>query len=165
MKAGKKSLDLFSLEESDRYYQAAYDLLEAKEDKTREEETLLIDLLLEWSWSLFYDAEIRKVCHLLTGKLAMAESLGDKARLGMFKALLGNAAFLYDDDKLAHTYLNSALALGEEIKDQFLILVSCAGLCNLSLMTASLPVSIKCAYTINPCPKDNSSAATIRIGQ
>jgi len=47
MKSGEKTLKRYAVEESHQYYKEAFDILVKKPDKKREEEQLLIDLLIE----------------------------------------------------------------------------------------------------------------------
>ncbi|MEJ2102752.1 MAG: AAA family ATPase, partial [Desulfobacterales bacterium] len=57
MKAGEKSLKRYAVQEAHQYYLEAYELLLNKTDKTREDELLLIDLILDWAMVFYYRAD------------------------------------------------------------------------------------------------------------
>jgi tetratricopeptide (TPR) repeat protein len=88
MKSGEKSLKRYAIEESDQYYQEAFDLLKNKPAMTDEEKRLLIDLLNKWAYVFYYRGDFRGLVSLLSNHEGLAESVG-KAELGMFYAWLG----------------------------------------------------------------------------
>ena len=49
MKAGEKCYERYTIEESHQYYKEAFDILSNKTDRSKEEDSLLIDLLIQWS--------------------------------------------------------------------------------------------------------------------
>jgi len=129
MKSGEKSLRRYSLEEAHQYYQGAYGLLTAGEDGTREEEELLVDLLIDWAMVFYYRGDFKGLTELLSAHEDVAVSLDDMARLGMFYAWLGFSVGIYRaSGKAALHYLGKALELGEKIGDQRVIGYACAWL-------------------------------------
>jgi class 3 adenylate cyclase len=54
MKAGEKSLNRYALEESHQYYQDAFNLLSYDSEKLKENDKLLIDLLIKWALVYYY---------------------------------------------------------------------------------------------------------------
>jgi class 3 adenylate cyclase/tetratricopeptide (TPR) repeat protein len=121
MKSGEKSLGRYSLEESHQNYKEAFDILTKKPDKSREEEMLLIDLLIKWAYVYYYRGYFDDLIDLFRAHENLAESLNDKAKQGMFNAWLGFALFTNGKGKIAYQYLHKALEQGEETGNQQLI--------------------------------------------
>jgi class 3 adenylate cyclase/tetratricopeptide (TPR) repeat protein len=128
MKSGAKSLKRYAVEESHQYFKEAFDLLASKPDKTDEEDALLIDLLIEWSMVSYYRGDFKRHVDLLRAHQELAESLDDRAKVGMFYAWLG--FFLYSRERYreSYQYLQKALEIGEEIDNQRVIGYACTWL-------------------------------------
>jgi class 3 adenylate cyclase/tetratricopeptide (TPR) repeat protein len=121
MKSAQKSVDRYALEESHRYYQEAFDLLRDHAESSQDRDRLLIDLLLKWAIVFYYRADFDSLIELLIPQKKLAESLGDKARLGMFYAWLGWAIYFKEKFREAHEYLSKALEIGKETGDKRVI--------------------------------------------
>ncbi len=128
MKSGEKSMKRYAVEESHQYYEEAFDILTNKPDKSKEEEELLIDLIIEWADVLYYIGDFKMLGDLLGTHEDLAESLGDKARLGMFYAWIGWTKGWRDNWRESYEYLHKALKLGEEIENQQVIGYACTWL-------------------------------------
>jgi len=121
MKSGEKSLKRYSVEESHQYYKEAFDLLAKKEDKTKDEESLFIDLLVQWAEAFYYRGDFKGLLNLLKSNKDMLESLDDKTKLGMFYGWMGMALWGREKFKDSYQYLQKALNLGKETNDQHVI--------------------------------------------
>jgi tetratricopeptide (TPR) repeat protein len=128
VRSGEKSLGRYAVEEAHRYYREAFDLLSNKPDKSMEEKKLLIDLLNKWAFVFYYRGDFKTLTDLFTAHEDLAESLDDKARLGMFSAWLGFGLQCRGRMKDSYEYLLKALKIGEQIGDQRLIGYTCAWL-------------------------------------
>ena len=128
VKSGEKSLNRYAVEESHQYFKEAFDILSDKPDKTKEEEGLLIDILIKWAFVFYYRGDFRVLTDILSAHEVLAESLDDKARLGMFYAWFGCSKYISGKAKDSYQYLLKALQLGEEIEDQRVIGYACAWL-------------------------------------
>jgi tetratricopeptide (TPR) repeat protein len=115
MKSGEKSLKRYALKESHQFYAEAFELLTGKPEKTKEEERLLIDVIIRWALVFYYRGDFKGLSDLLTTHEALAESLGDKARLGMFYGWCGFVQQCRGNPKDGHPYLLKALHIGEDI--------------------------------------------------
>jgi predicted ATPase/class 3 adenylate cyclase len=118
MKSGEKSLKRNAVEEAHQYYNEAYNLLTQKPDRSIEEEELLMDLFFKWALVFLYRGDLKSLTDLLSAHKDTAETLKDKARVGMFYAWLGFAWGMRADCDIAYPYLRKALALGEEASNQ-----------------------------------------------
>jgi len=127
-RSGAKSLKRYSVEESHRYFGQAFELLSAKPERTRAEDTLLVDLLIEWALVFYYRGDFKTLNELLTAHQDLAESLSDKARLGMFKAWLGFCAWNAQEFWDSYEFLLQALDLGQEAGSQQVIGYACTWL-------------------------------------
>jgi class 3 adenylate cyclase/tetratricopeptide (TPR) repeat protein len=121
MKSGEKSLKRYAIEESHQYYQEAFDLLKNNPTLTEKERRLLIDLLNKWALVFYYRGDFNGLVSLFRDHEGMAESLTDKAELGMFYGWLGFSLHCSGRPKSSYEYLCKALKIGEEIEDQKLI--------------------------------------------
>jgi len=121
-KSGEKSLKRYALEEANQYYREAFDLLSQNEARSKEEDILLIDLLMKWCMVFYYQGRFWGMGELLLTHVNLAESLDDKAKIGAYYAWLGHAAF-WQGVRLedSYRYLHKALALGEQTGDQQVI--------------------------------------------
>jgi tetratricopeptide (TPR) repeat protein len=128
VKAGEKSLARYAVEEAHEYYKKAYDILAFKENKSDEEKKLLIDMLNSWGYVYYYLGDIKEFINLFNSHKDLVESLGDKARLGMFYAWLGIAINLAGQQKDSYDYLCSALELGERSGTQKVVGYACTWL-------------------------------------
>jgi tetratricopeptide (TPR) repeat protein len=127
MKSGEKSLKRYAVEESNQYYQEAFDLLKNKTSMTDEEKRLLIDLLNKWALVFYYWGDFNGLVSLFRDHERLAESVG-KAERGMFYAWLGFGLFCKGKAKESYEYLCKALKTGEELEDERLIGYACAWL-------------------------------------
>jgi len=118
MKSGEKSLKRYAVEESHQYYKEAFDLLSDKPEKSKAEKEILIDLLIKWALVFYYRGDFKGMFDLLIAHVGLAESLNDRARLGMFYAWLGFGFYGIGKPTDAYAYLSNALAIGEEIDSQ-----------------------------------------------
>jgi len=128
MKSGEKSLGRYAVEESHKYFKEAFDLLNDKPERTKDEDTFLIELLIKWSLVYYYRGDFREQVDLLSAYRDLAESLDDKTRLGMFYAWYGFSLNFREQCKDSYKYLLKALELGEEIEDQQVIGYACTWL-------------------------------------
>ena len=121
MKAGEKSLNRYALDESDQYFKEAFDILKNKPDRSREDDKLLMDLLSKWLLVFYFNGTFKGLTDLLTPHKDLAESLNDKARLGMFYACLGFSLIFIEEFKDSYHYLMKAIELGEETANKQVI--------------------------------------------
>ena len=129
MKSGEKSAGRYAVEEAHRYYQEAFDILSPKPDKSLEEKRLLIDLIFKWALVFYHRGDWRGLENLLGAHKDLAESLDDKARLGMFYAWLGfTLGGASGKPRESYQYLSRALELGEEMGNPQVIGYACTWL-------------------------------------
>jgi len=126
--SGEKSLARYAVKESHQYFKEAFNLLSNKPNRTKDEDALLIELLIKWSLVYYYIADSREQSELLYAHMGLAESLGDKAKLGMFYAWYGMTIWFREKYKESYEYLRKALEMGEDIRDQLLIGYACTWL-------------------------------------
>jgi len=128
MKSGEKSLNRYAVEESHQYFKEAFDILSNNPANTKEQKELLIDILIKWGFVFLYRGVFRELVGLLTAHQGLAESLNDKAKLGMFYKWLGVAVWGIERYNDSYQYLIKALNLGEEINNQQVTSYACAWL-------------------------------------
>jgi tetratricopeptide (TPR) repeat protein len=129
MKAGEKSLKRYALEEAHQYYREAFDILSNKTPKDKEDELLLIDVILDWAIVFYYRADCKGWEKIFSDHKTFAETLGDKERLGMFYAWLGFSLWFREKYTDSYKYLCRAIQIGEEIKNQKIIGYGCTWIC------------------------------------
>ncbi|HYA15446.1 MAG TPA: tetratricopeptide repeat protein, partial [Syntrophales bacterium] len=121
MKAGEKSLSRYALDEAHQYYKLAFDLLTGKQDLTKDEQELLIDVLINWSFVHYYRGDFWGLSDLLEKYRDIAESIQDKVKIAMFSLWLGISTFhleMYED---SYPKLKRSLEIGEELNNQWVI--------------------------------------------
>jgi class 3 adenylate cyclase/tetratricopeptide (TPR) repeat protein len=125
IKSGEKSLRRYAVDESNQYYQEAYNLLKGQPEQTSEEQRLLIDLLIKWSLVFYYRGDFRSAIKLLTAHERLAESINDNNKLGMFYGWLGMTMWARERFRQSEQYLNKALEIGEKTDDKQVIGYAC----------------------------------------
>jgi class 3 adenylate cyclase/tetratricopeptide (TPR) repeat protein len=115
IESGRKSLQKYAVQESHKYYQKAFEILGKTLGKSEEEKKRLVDFLNEWANVFYYRGDFRGFTRLLLDHKELAESIKDKARLGIYYGWLGFALFGSGKVREAHGYSSQALKLGEEI--------------------------------------------------
>lgn len=128
IKSGEKSLARYAVEEADLYYKEAFKLLDKKPNKTREDNLLLIDIILKWTLVFYCSGDFGQLEQMALEYKELAESLGDKSRLGFYYVWLGMALWAREKFADAHLYLGKAIKIGEEINDLQVIGYACAWL-------------------------------------
>jgi class 3 adenylate cyclase len=120
-KSGEKSVKRYAVEESHQYYKEAFELLDSKAEKTMDEKELLIELLIEWAYVFYYRGDFKGMGDLFSANRAIAESLEDKSKLGMFYAWFGWAILCQNRILEGYPWLEKTLQIGKENKDQRVI--------------------------------------------
>jgi class 3 adenylate cyclase/tetratricopeptide (TPR) repeat protein len=128
IKSGEKSLKKYSVEEAHQYFKQAFDLIGTKPNKSKNEKEILMYLLEQWSLVFYYRGDFKGLEELLKAHLDSAESLGDKAKLGILYAWLGFALFCREKNRDSYQFLRKALVLGEETGNQKVIGYACTWL-------------------------------------
>jgi len=128
LKSGEKSWRRYALEESHQYFKEAFTIFSHKPVKNKEEEALLIDLLIKWAPVYNHRGDYKGLADLFNIHEDVAESLDDKEKLGMFYGWLGFALWSRGEPKDGYHYLCKALKLGEEIENRKVIAYACAWL-------------------------------------
>jgi class 3 adenylate cyclase/tetratricopeptide (TPR) repeat protein len=159
MKSGKKSTARYSIEESHQYYNHAFGLLNNKVNKTNVEKELLIELLIEWAYVFYYRGYFKEMEEVFNSNKTIAESLEDKAKLGMFYSWYGWALFCQNKGFEAFPWFEKALQIGEEIKDLRVIGYACTWLTWYYLINGKLDLSIKYGEKTQEISKDFKSDA------
>ena len=128
IKSGEKSLKRYAVEESHRYFQEAFQLLTKKRERNREENGLLIDLIIKWALVFYYRGAFRELSELFNDYEELAKALDDKSKLGMFYAWMGSALWARARYTESNKYLKDALELGEQIQNDRVIGYACTWL-------------------------------------
>ena len=116
------------MEEAHQYFRKAYDILASKEELSEAEKITLIDILNSWGYSYYYLGEFREFIDLFKSHQDVADSLQDKAKVGMFYAWFGTAYFMGGLTKASYGYLRKALELGEKTGNQKVVGYACTWL-------------------------------------
>jgi class 3 adenylate cyclase/tetratricopeptide (TPR) repeat protein len=121
MKAGEKCFERYTIEESHQYYKEAFDILSNKTDRSKDEDILLIDLLIQWSYVYHFRADFGGLEDLLKRHETFVRLSGNDTRLGIFLAWLGwtlNQREKYLD---SYQYLSHAFEIGKRINNSKII--------------------------------------------
>ena len=112
--SGRKSLQKYAVQESHKYYQRAFQILQHTLGDSEEEKWLLIDFLNEWARVFYYRADFEGFTKLFLEHQTLAESLSDKALLGIFYGWLGLNLFCSGKPIESYRCSIKALELGQE---------------------------------------------------
>jgi tetratricopeptide (TPR) repeat protein len=129
MKSGQKSLRRYALDESNQYYQEAFNLLTRKMPEfSTKEKRLFIHLLVEWALVFYYRGDFKGLNNLLSTHEDIAETLEKDESIGMFFAWLGFALSFRGKPQESYQYLQKALKIGEESDSQIVVGYACTWL-------------------------------------
>jgi class 3 adenylate cyclase len=129
IRSGEKSLEKYAVEESHRYYEKAYRILDGISAPTAEEQAMLIDLIIKWYFAFNKRGLFREMLDLLRSHEAAVNAFGDPQRTGMYNVCMGWAMQRRELVSESYAYLTRALKTGQELGDDNLIAYSSACLC------------------------------------
>jgi class 3 adenylate cyclase/tetratricopeptide (TPR) repeat protein len=114
MAAGRKAMERFALAESQAHYQHAHDLLDSQPE-SEERDRAIVELLLEWAFLAYYQAQLYELRKLLIEHQDAVDRVGDEEQKGMWVAWIGHATFAADGEhRRANEILDRALAMGRK---------------------------------------------------
>jgi class 3 adenylate cyclase/tetratricopeptide (TPR) repeat protein len=128
VKSGEKSLARYAVEEAHQYFRKAYDILASKEEISEADKIILIDLLNSWGYAYYYLGEFKEFIDIFSSNQAMADSLDDKAKTGMFYAWFGIAHYMAGNSQTSYEFLCEGLNLGEKADNQKVVGYACTWL-------------------------------------
>ena len=110
--SGRKAVARYALDEANRYYGDAYDLLSDTE-RTPDQDRLLVRLLVDWALVHYYDGTMGQLLDLLDRHSSVAAAVGEPELLGMYLAWTGHALAWKMDLRGGLARLDEAIAIGE----------------------------------------------------
>ncbi len=113
-KSGEKHLRRFAVKEAHENYLEAFKLLDKKEDKSQEENDLLIKLLIDWTLVHYYRGDFNNLSDILSEYQKLAESTGNNELIGKFYTWLGFSFYLRGQIHKSYPYFKEALKIGEK---------------------------------------------------
>ena len=121
MKAAEKSLKRYSVQESHAYYKDAYQLMMDNPTHRKDNQDLFYDLLNKWSLVYYYRGEFKEQTDLLKSHESEADLIQSVEIRGMFYGWLGFNLSFRKETEDSYRYLQKALKIGKETKNQRVI--------------------------------------------
>jgi tetratricopeptide (TPR) repeat protein len=128
MKAGEKSKVKHSTEETHHYFKEAFEILSNYPNRSKKEDALLIDILINWGVVFSIRGDYKGLNELFSAHEEMVKHLGDEERQGMFYVWLGVSLNRRTRFKESYPYLLKALEIGENNKNPQIIGYACGSL-------------------------------------
>ena len=128
MKSGDKNLKRYSLDESNDYFQQAFDLLDTIPEKTAQTDEIMIDLLTRWALVFYYYGTFYDLGKLLSSKAHLINNMEDNEIKGMFIAWKGFILEIAGQYVKAESILQSAMDLGTRINNKKVMGYACTWL-------------------------------------
>ncbi|PKN30100.1 MAG: hypothetical protein CVU64_05020 [Deltaproteobacteria bacterium HGW-Deltaproteobacteria-21] len=128
IKSGEKSLGRYALAEAYQNFQEAFDLLSNKTDRSDDENTLLITLIVKWAYVYYYNGDFKALTALLSAHQSLADDIQDRSVAGMFYGWLGMALWSREEHRESQQQLLRALQIGEQLSDKQVIGYACTWL-------------------------------------
>jgi class 3 adenylate cyclase/tetratricopeptide (TPR) repeat protein len=128
IKAGEKSKERHSIEETHQYFKEAFDILSSYPNRSKKEDALLIDILIKWSVVFSIRGDYKGLHEMFSAHEEMVKNFGDEQRQGMFYFWLGVSLAQRTRYKEAYPYLLKALEIGENNENPQVIGYACAWL-------------------------------------
>jgi class 3 adenylate cyclase/tetratricopeptide (TPR) repeat protein len=127
-KSGEKCLKRYAVDESDRYYGKAYDVLLKKQANSDESRELLFAILNNWSLVWYYRGDFKKPTEILKQHEAEADLLVNQESRGMYFGWLGLFLHFRGAFDESYEYLQKALRVGEAASNPKVIGYACTWL-------------------------------------
>lgn len=128
MKSGDKSLKRYAVREAYEYYGEAYGLFIDKRIDMETNRDLFFDLINKWSLVYYYLGDFKEHTKLLKLHEPEADLVKNSDIRGMFYGWLGFNLQFRKELKDSYRYLQKALAIGKEAKDQKIMGYACCWL-------------------------------------
>lgn len=128
VKAGKKSFSKYALDESNQNFSDAFNLIKGIIDKSNKENEVLIDILNNWSYTLYFRGDFNKLNSLYSDHIELAESIDNKEAQGMSYSWAGFGLRIKDNHKQSYHFLRKGLKIGEENGNEKVIGIASAWL-------------------------------------
>jgi class 3 adenylate cyclase len=116
-KSGLRAMSRYAIEASHQFYQKAFEIISGKNGKTLEDQSELLDILVEWAEVFYYRGYFSDLYELLSAHKDLAESSRDKSRQAMLLGWMGMSLFACARARESHHCLLQALVLVEESGD------------------------------------------------
>jgi class 3 adenylate cyclase/tetratricopeptide (TPR) repeat protein len=117
IQSGEKNLKRYSVEESHRYYNEAFEIMKSNGIATEKDKLLMLDLLIKWALVYYYRGDFKNLTAVLSAHKDVAGPTENQPEVGMFYAWLGFALYVRHNYNEAYGYLLKALRIGEKIDD------------------------------------------------
>jgi class 3 adenylate cyclase/tetratricopeptide (TPR) repeat protein len=127
-RSARKARNRYTIEESHNYYQQAFEIITNKENRNREEQSELLDIILEWAEVYYYRGNFRTLIDILVRHEKLAEESGEKSRYAMFLGWFGICYYAVGRIRESYNCLRRGLTLAEETGNQKAIAYNCAWL-------------------------------------
>lgn len=114
-KSGDKCLKRYSLDESDDYFQRAFNLIDTMPEKTILTDEIMVDLLSRWAMVFYYRGTFKDLKDLLFSQEHLLDDMADSETKGMFLAWQGFALQYLADYQAAEQYLEKAVDMGKRL--------------------------------------------------
>ena len=124
--SGEKSLARYSVVEAHQYFRKAYEILASKKELSEVEKNLLVDIINSWGYAFYYLGDFKEFIEVFSSHQAVADSIKDKGRVGMFYVWFGFALWNAGKAKDSYRYLCKGLELGEKATNQKVVGYACA---------------------------------------
>ena len=128
--AGCKSLQVFSLEEADKRFERAVELIEARSSQA--DHPLFGKAMSNWLQVLFWQVDFRRTIQVVEQRLEAVERISDEGEFARVAVYLGSGYVMTTRFDEGRRYLERALAIAERCSDDEAVSQACYGLMNLS---------------------------------
>jgi class 3 adenylate cyclase/tetratricopeptide (TPR) repeat protein len=125
IKAGEKSKERHSIEETHQYFKEAFDILSNYPNRSKKEDALLIDILIKWGVVFSIRGDYRGLNEILSAHEEMVKHVEDEERQGMFYFWLGFSIEQRARFQESYRYLLKALEIGENNNNPKIIGYAC----------------------------------------
>jgi tetratricopeptide (TPR) repeat protein len=127
MKSGEKSLRRYALDESNQYYQEAFELLKKNISAASiEEKKLFILVLVEWALVYYFKGDFKGIDKLFAAHETIAQAVGNDKNAAMYYAWIGFSLYFRGKPKESYDYLKKAIEIGENSDSHRVVGYACS---------------------------------------
>jgi len=127
-RSGEKSLGRYAIDEANKHFEEAFEILSNKTNRSEDEDVQLVGLIMKWAYVYYYRGDFRGLTELLNDHKSLAQSISDKSLTGMFFGWLGMSLWAREEYRASQRYLLEALQIGEQINNWKVIGYACTWL-------------------------------------
>ena len=121
VKSGEKSLKRFAVEESHNYFKSAFEIIQRRKDRSKNDNERLVDLLSRWGLVYYCRGATLEYESLMSSQENIVKTIDDNNLIGLFYAWQGMSLWLNGKIHQSYACLQKAKRIGKEVENDLVV--------------------------------------------